>query len=456
MADRITISTDCLRDISRRLRTLENDLTGIRQQLAGVELLSKNGGNVHFHYSCRLTDGSNYSGEDIRNAVKALERASLRLGSNATTVSGNITNAAISFENNEKNLVQLFFGRNAAPENERYSSPSDSPFPNHRTFPFGISSTIDMIRQRAAEEMRAREAMKREYAKILHTSDDPASNPRIYEIIDDRLEDCGFTKKHRDLVIDRVKNAPADFRDIYLYSFYDYEIKDGRSNGYNGIYQPSDNTMYVNSSAFSSDESFIDCYFHETGHAIDTNAGDISTNGFLLQYLQIDTESFINKKIDLYGSDLTDAQKRNVLQAFMDGDSKETSFFFGNPTGHAPNDLSSAEKKVYNKVVQSSYYELRNTSYESDCMPWDILTGMTNNTITSGGGHRKDYAGDYYWFDSQGERTGLECKEAWAEYFSSMMTGDTESQRDNAAYLPQSSSYMNRIADNLVLDYRGE
>ena len=111
---------------------------------------------------------------------------------------------------------------------------------------------------------------------------------------------------------------------------------------------------------------------------------------------------------------------------------------------------------MHKKVVQACDADLRNTSAESDCMPWDIINGITINTLSSYGGHRKNYAGEYYWFDSGGNRTGHECHEAWAEYYSSMMPSDVDSQSDNTAYLPNASNYMDLIAQGAAQRYRGQ
>ena len=323
-----------------------------------------------------------------------------------------------------------------------------------------IWGSMEALRQQAAEKLaekqREREARRREYEEILR-SPDPASNPRIYEIIDARLEDCGFNQRHRELVVNSVQNAPQDFRDIYLYSFYQYDIQSGAAHGYSGVYVSAENTMYVDPNAFSTEKSFQDTYFHETGHAIDRNAGNLSTSTRLFSQITTDTENDINSKIDVYADGLTPAEKNHILQAFMSGDARETSTnWLGKPTGYPPADLSYAEKQVYKKVVQACDADLRNTSAESDCMPWDIINGITNNTLSSYGGHRKNYAGEYYWFDSGGNRTGHECHEAWAEYYSSMMTGDVDSQSDNTAYLPNASNYMDLIAQGAAQRYRGQ
>lgn len=455
MAYKIYVTSDDLRDLSSELTKLQSDLFDITERLRDVELQNDNGGNIRVNCSYRFSDGSKFTGKYLRDAVNALARASHKLGMNCQEISGSILKVADLFEDTEKENTASILRLKSTPEKD-LGFWSSGAFPFSNIFrSFDASLIVDAIGKLVETEIKEREVMRSEYEEILRTPD-PASNPRTYEIIDERLKDCEFDQRHRQLVIDKIKEAPSDFRDLYLYSFYEYEIKDGASSGYSGIYKSAENAMYVDSSAFANDEDFIDCYFHETGHAIDGNAGQFTKNSDLLQKLQTDTENFINEKIDVYAEGLTDAQKDNILQAFMNGDAQETSFTSkGTPVGYPPDHLSSAEKKVYNKVVKACYTELQTTAYESDCMPWDIMTGMTNNTITSGGGHRKDYAGDYYWFDPNGNRTGLECAEAWAEYYSAMMTDDADSKETHREYFHDAAKYMSETAKNVAQEYRG-
>ncbi len=457
------MSTDCLRTLATGLRALAQDLSRIEQRLARIAWREENGGDVSIRCTCRLSDGARFSGQDIRDAADALARASRHLGVACRDSAVTLRNAADLFDETEQRIADSFLRLGDGSDQRTVISlafAARDPLIGGGTFRPDFWRPMDEIRQWAAEKLaekqRERAALRREYEEILR-SPDPASNPRIYEIIDARLEDSGFSQRHRELVVNSVQNAPQDFQDIYLHSFYQYDIQSGAAHGYSGAYVPTDNTMYVDSTAFATEESFLDTYFHETGHAIDRNAGNLSTSTRLLRHITTDTENYINSKIDIYSDGLTPVEKSHVLQAFMSGDARETSTnWLGKPTGYPPADLNSAEKQVYRKVVQACDAELRNTSYESDCMPWDIINGMTNNTLSSCGGHRKDYAGEHYWFDTDGNRTGNECSEAWAEYYSSMMTGDVDSQSDNTAYLPNASDYMSLIAQGAAQRYRGQ
>jgi len=456
MTDRLQISTDCLRDIASTLYSLQDELDATSSRISYIDLHGGNGGNVPSFLRLHLSDGSSFSGTSISTGADALSKYALKLAANIKKIADSTLKAAERFERAEEEIACLF----SETETEASVQSATSPYtqgkiriPSKRPF---TPSEIHLHMIKLLEEQhKRRQALKTEYEDILKTSD-PSSNPRIYEIIDKRFADCNFTPEQRKLLIDKIQNAPSNFRDLFIYSFYKFELKNTSHGRYTGAYNPADNTLYCDTTNIVDDESLIDIFFHEAGHAIDATNNRLSRTDELLEKLESDTKNFIIPKIAIYGDELTSEQKERVLQAFMSGTSSETSFsaFWGNPQPHAPEHLSSAEKKVYDKVVKHCYAVLKATSYENDCMPHDILTGMTNNTISSNGGHRKDYAGDYYWFNPNGQRTGAERSEAWAEYYSSMMTGDATSQAANTRYMKESTECMAKIAENAAKNLR--
>lgn len=80
----------------------------------------------------------------------------------------------------------------------------------------------------------------------------------------------------------------------------------------------------------------------------------------------------------------------------------------------------------------------------------DIIGGFTNNTI--GGysyGHtqnKKDIgvAEYYYWYNQEGEATGRQADEFFAEYFSYQMTGNTEAIKNTEEFFVRGSKYVKK------------
>ena len=242
---------------------------------------------------------------------------------------------------------------------------------------------------------------------------------------------------------------------MYVYSFYDYDIVDGAYNGRDGYYDPPTNKMYVNASAFASDEQMIETFFHEAGHAVGVNSGNVSEDVQLRQAIVSDTKDYITGHLDKHGEELTDAEKAHVLNAFLSGRSPESviqskwsgAYVVPNPPDH----LTDREAEVYSKVVKSCYYELATGPYGNDTMAPDVLPGVTNNAITSGGGHPRNYnssekAGDSYWYFANGLMRDRVPQEAWAEHFSSLFTGDQYAIANNANLMSDSVNRMNEIA----------
>ena len=247
--------------------------------------------------------------------------------------------------------------------------------------------------------------------------------------------------------------ADEPYRTIYLENVKKYGIGTiGDPQNQGAYYSPGTNSIYFenNQDGFSGDRRGpYTTFFHESGHATDYNQDDrlypltleykvyseeMGREVTLWEAIEYDVYNDIESQIRRYSND--DATVENILNAFRYGNDE---------TG-----LSKQEKAIYKKVV--SYYDsdLAGDENEAAC---DVYGGTTNLKIgRTGYGHRPsdgNVSTYHYWYDSNGEPTGAQSKELWAEYFSYCMTGDEEALASLRDHFPAACKILDAIAEKM-------
>lgn len=244
--------------------------------------------------------------------------------------------------------------------------------------------------------------------------------------------------------------AEEPYRSIYLDNVKKYEIGTiGDPDNEGAFYYPSTNKIYFE----NGDDGFEDdprgaytTFFHESGHAIDYNNGspfslgnifydDETGNLIMLQEaIERDVYNNIESQIREYVSD------EEAVQAILDA------FRYGND----PEELPPDQRAIYEQVV--SDYDRALFGEENEAAS-DVYGGVTNLKIDAGYGHRpgdNQTIDEYtYWYDSDGNATGSQSKELWAEYFSYCMTGDEEALESLRKYFPEASKILDQMAEQL-------
>ena len=464
MRDRILYSSQNLRDIDREVVKLHSCMSDMIGDLSQVELTDSNGGRLNIHVSSRLSSGVQISGSNVNQTLQSLLSASRAVCDEIDEVHSGIVKTIEIFDATESDNIKTF--KNATTwqigQNALLASPILGDRKRNPYKPISTSGVVNEVHAQLQEEKK--EAIKQAYLEILRTADgDPFDNPRLAELMRERLEMVGFSKEQAEAVVARIGSAPDDFRNMYVYSFYDYDIVNGASSGYDGIYKSKENKMYVNAAAFASEEQLIEIFFHEAGHAVDANAHYASHDKRLRKAIVSDTEKYITGHLNKQGWYLTDAEKKHVLKAFMSGKSPESEVrvikggyeIISNP----PNNLSQRERNVYHEIVESCFYEFRAGPIGNDVIASDVMTGVTNNAMTSAAGHPRAYTGfektgESYWYTWYGTMKDNVTKEAWAEHFSSQFTGDQSAIESNASLMGDSVKRMNEIAVNVSIEYK--
>ena len=469
VADRVRVDSERLQLWAHDLEAVERAIQEAKRALDAFALSKDAGAELKVNMSLTLNNGARVNGSSVDECVRALRSAIQQTDADAGRVSAAVRKTAQLFEEAEQKNLRLIDA-----QSEGFGDAMFDAFQggfvsaDYIIGAFKDASWFDRIYQKM-KDLYLRWANQQEYTNILKNLKDgenPMDNARLREIMTQELVYSGFSEADARAMVDRLRNMPekyADYRDIFVYSFYDYQKTNGkyeyrRSDGtlasYTGVYVPSQDKIYVDRASRPTQEAFLLTYFHESGHAADGNANTFTRNDGLYKALEADTKAFIQKPLDLYGGDLTDAQKQHVMDAFMSGACEEATVENGKPVGHPPAYLSKEEKELYNKVVQYNYYELKKTPYQSDTIAWDVMTGMTNNAMTSGGGHLKSYSGQNYWYGTNGQHTNAACSEAWAEHYSSIINGDSAAIEANRSQMPNATKYMDQLASEAAKHYR--
>lgn len=455
MRDRILYSSQNLRDIDHEVLKLHSFMSDMIGDLSQVELTDSNGGRLEISVSSRLSSGVQISGSNVNQALQSLRSASRAVCDEIDEVHSGIVKTIEIFDATESDNINALnngtawkFEQNVLLASPIWADRKPSPYKPISTNEF-VKELFDRIDE---ENKKKKEEIKQAYLEILRTAvGDPFKNPRLPGLMRDRLILAGFSVDQAEAIVARIGSAPDDFRNMYVYSFYDYEIKNGAKNGQKGIYIDEDKTMYVDASAFASNEQLIRTFFHEAGHAVDYHAGIVSNEDQLREKIVSDTKKYITGHLDKHGEKLTDAEKAHVLDAFLRGKALESTKIGPIIISNPPDHLSKKEKKVYHEIVKSCYYEFKSGPKGSDVIAWDVMTGVTNNAMISTGGHQREYSGyektgESYWYNANGEMTVYVTMEAWAEHFSSLFTGDQCAIANNANMMSDSVNRMNEIA----------
>lgn len=306
------------------------------------------------------------------------------------------------------------------------------------------------------------------YKKVLSDlseDTDPMDNPIIVQTMVKRLLIEGLTEEETVKIIETVKEAPEIYRNIYVYSFFEYDIDDLNSKE-GSSFDPDTNGFKIGVN--TSPAHFMDTWFHESGHAIDWNAGFEEMMSMeecfdLYSALESDLASRVYATIADEVSRLL-RNKINPASVVLQGD--EVSKIRGNIIGSEnapcqrygipfdpdPYNLSGDVLTIYKRTRNAVSNNLKRVPYSNAEMGSDINGGLSNNTVRGSGGHSYPFSsGTAYWFNG-GSPTYKQCGEAWAEYYAAYMLNDTSAIARNRSYFPNGCAILDEIAQQMC-DY---
>lgn len=304
----------------------------------------------------------------------------------------------------------------------------------------------DVIQLNHEKDKKRQEGVVEVYRRLY-----PESAQKFKDLFDSAQGD-GFSEFDRVNIIYIAISADEPGRTLFLDSIDTFSF--GRvDSSSTSRYAYLENKIYLNAA-----DSLYDCpkgpyntFFHETGHAIDYQAGEGAY--FSISYQQgtnneticLDVYTVIGDRVDSVSTQmniqLTEEMKENILNSIRNQDVAS---------------LSATEKRIYQEVEKQLKKELSsvsstafiqdpNTGKQAGVMInsgiSDVYGGVTNNLIVGNRGHwSQDSQGRYtYWYipdTNPPETTHNQEVEMWAHYFSYTMTGNTEAINSMNVYLP--------------------
>lgn len=249
MADRIHANTEWLDKCARDLSSIEQSISSVAGQLAGIKLRKDEGGNLKVSLTCRLRmTGANFSGSSATDDIRQLQRATAVLTSATAAFSGSARQAAQILGQAENKAVQLMRGTGLGTVAEIYKNGS------------GVKPE----------------------AKFTPLEKKPAATR------DEYYERCEDRRQHA-----------IDDECARLYDRYKDQLVIGDDQSPSSYYSPSTKKIQINWKDDRKNPRGECCtYFHETGHMIDDyikDKGDASSSKAFTQKLKQDFDNYVAK-----------------------------------------------------------------------------------------------------------------------------------------------------------------
>ena len=106
-------------------------------------------------------------------------------------------------------------------------------------------------------------------------------------------------------------------------------------------------------------------------------------------------------------------------------------------------DLTKTEEKILENVLKA--YKKDITGMEKEAYS-DIYGGVTDNAIVGNYSHTREN----YWYDENGNATGAQAVELWAEYYSYCMTGNEEAMENLREHFPNAAKFLDKMAESMA------
>ena len=293
-------------------------------------------------------------------------------------------------------------------------------------------------------ELRVKKLLEHYKSMDVVSNDDKDEFIRIYEIYNPEKKKKldNLLSKLTEEQIREVKyilyTADEPYRSIYLNELESYTI--GNVSGSDtGVFRPFDNTINVDMiKEPTNPRGPYTTFFHESGHALDYNFYN-DGNYYSLTYRNSDGQSLqdvifedvrndIRQTIAKYTSD--EKMQENLLNYLISGKNNR-------------GDLTKTEEKILENVLKA--YKKDITGMEKEAYS-DIYGGATDNAIVGNYAHTQKN----YWYDEDGNATGAQAVELWAEYYSYCMTDNEEALENLREHFPNAAKFLDEMAESMA------
>ena len=295
--------------------------------------------------------------------------------------------------------------------------------------------------------------------------EEDAGDGVIWDVIAASMTASGVLESRVQETVSRVRQAAAEFRDLFVYAFGSFDIVGEATVNSKGnaistsYYFPTDNTLYLKPSSLGN-ASYAYVLLHESGHAIDYNAGDNralnSLNDDAYAAIVADVRAVLGDRLAAAaagaGVDIAAIDGDRVVDAVLD---------YRELLQHdeVMSALSAEEQAVYQQLVDGLTAEMNATLPKNNgTMVWDAVEGATNFAVSGSYGHSYMFTIDaykelamYYFYDRDGKPSI--SSEPWAEFFAAGLMGDEETIAVNRSFLPETCRYFAETLLPAALDW---
>ena len=301
----------------------------------------------------------------------------------------------------------------------------------------------------------------------------PLEDNWITAVLYDRMKD-NIPELRIERIISALKEAPPNYRDVYLYTVFEYKLVKT-----SGTMRHQKDKILVNTSNYSDPFELLSVWFHEVAHAVDYSAGYMSMSKqgdetILFNMLYSDAYCTIINEISkleaenpaLYSWTADEKKKlaETILDPFAEVELKKRVYIAMNKNdntfeeGSFESDLYKVSKRINSFLINHHYVVNNSAVMRNSQMEGDIWGGLTNNYI--GSGHDvlfvSDKASEHVWYNADQTPTYAQCREAFAEFFSAKILRYGTNIKNNAAVFPTSTRYMDQMVDMLLRYYKNK
>lgn len=293
-------------------------------------------------------------------------------------------------------------------------------------------------------ELRVQKLLEHYKSIDVVSSDDKDEFIKIYEIYNPEKKKKldNLLLKLTEEQIREVKyilyTADEPYRSIYLNELESYTI--GNVSGSDtGFFRPFDNTINVDMIAEPTNpRGPYTTFFHESGHALDYNFYN-DGNFYSLTYRNSEGKSLQ----DVIFEDVRNDIRQTIAKYTSDEKMQENLLNYLISDKNNRGDLTKTEEKILENVLKA--YKKDITGMEKEAYS-DIYGGVTDNAIVGNYSHTREN----YWYDENGNATGAQAVELWAEYYSYCMTGNEEAMENLREHFPNAAKFLDKMAESMA------
>lgn len=298
-------------------------------------------------------------------------------------------------------------------------------------------------------------------------------HPEYEEKFREVLSDPDISEQERMDIKYMAYCAPEPYRSIYLEHLDRYRVSVEKSENEKekgSWYSNRENRIRLEDENMAWDDcGSYNTFFHESGHAVDDFEDDLRfssgsivfgdktmrTNSYeyngktLNELVTEDTRNHVRNIIenDPMLKELKPAQKEELMRRMNLADDSKFRY-----QGNAGGDMV---MNIYIMRLRDVMHKDLVGRGKESCS--DVYGGVTNNAIKGDWGHSKGEKDKTYeyWYDEDGNPTGRQERELWAEFFAAKMTNDVEELEYLQTYFPQAYVAMEKMAEEMAKSGNG-